>query len=792
MTNLFKTRLNQEVLLFDGAMGTMLQKAGLGDAQPDVLNVLQPDIITQIHKQYVAAGSDVITTNTFGANSLKLKDTGFGVEEVIKAAIVNARAAGAAFVVQDIGPLGQMLKPVGTLGFEDAVNLFAKQIKVGVAHGVDALLIETMSDIYEVKSAVVAAKECSDLPIITSLTFDENQRTFMGTDALTAVTFLNAIGVDAIGINCSKNPFEIAPIIDTLTAYSRVPILVMPNAGLPMATGEYSVTPKAFADALLGYYKKGVQAFGGCCGTSPAYIATLKKVFKGKKPKKRKIVEVSAVTSSTITTLFDNKITVIGERINPTGKPKLKEAIKNHDMAFIVNEAITQQNQGATVLDVNCGLPDIDEPKVLARIVEELQGVINLPLQIDSSNPQAIEQAVRIYNGKPLINSVNGEKRSMETIFPIAKKYGAAVIGLTLDENGIPKKAQERFLIAKKIVETAASYGIQKQDIFIDCLVLTASAQQAQVFETIKAIRLIKEKLGVKTVLGVSNVSFGLPNRAYLNGIFLTAAMTAGLDAGIVNPCSEEINSAIKAFRVLNGNDVGASDYIANFSDTSIVIQTASKSMPQVETAAHQTELTSLIGSGQKGAAQAQVRILLQTLQPLEVINNHLVPALNFSGKEYEAGKIFLPQLIQSAESAKACFDVVKSTLGASSVGVSKGKIILATVKGDIHDIGKNIVKVLLQSYGYEVIDLGKDVGAAEIVAQAMTHNVKLIGLSALMTTTIPAMKETIQALSKALPHAKVMVGGAVLNEEYTQFVGADYYANDAMAGVKIAEKVLS
>ena len=598
-----------------------------------------------------------------------------------------------------------------------------------------------------------------------------------------AVTFINAIGVDVIGVNCSHNPFVIAPIVDIFAKYSKFPILVMPNAGLPTSTGEYSVAPKEFANALLGYYKKGASLFGGCCGTAPAYIGSVTKILKNKAPKARKILTMSSITSGNKMVELDNRITIIGERINPTGKPKLKQAIKDNDLGFIVNEAIVQENAGATVLDVNCGLPDIDESKVLATIVQELQSVINLPLQIDSVNSMAIENAVRIYNGKPLINSVSGEVSSMAKIFPIAKKYGAAVIGLTLDENGIPAKAKDRFLIAKKIVDTAKSYGIEKHDVIIDCLVLTASAQQPQVLETIRAIRLVKEKLKVKTVLGVSNVSYGLPNRPHLNSIFLIAALAAGLDSAIVNPMDNEIVNAIRAFRVINNNDIGAADYIAN--STLLQENAIQNSNPQIIP----NNLKSLIIAGLKEQSTLTTKELLLEKEPFDIINNYLIPALDFGGREYESGKIFLPQLIKIAETAKKCFDEIKDSIK-TRASISKGKIILATVKGDVHDIGKNIVKVLLQSYGYEVIDLGKDVEPQLIVDAAIKHNIKLVGLSALMTTTIPAMAETIKLLSASGINCKTMVGGAVLTPEYTKLVGADFYAKDAMVGVKIADRV--
>ena len=770
--------LKNDVLIFDGAMGTMLQNKIPAGTLPEILNVTNPDLIIDIHRQYVEAGSDIITANTFGANGLKFDKTEFSVEKIIFAAIDNAKFAGAKFAALDLGPLGQMLQPSGVIGFEQAVELFARQIRAAVLANADLILIETMSDLYEVKAAVIAAKENSRLPVVVSMTFDENLRTFMGCDAITAAVFLNAIGVDAIGVNCSRNPFMIAPVVDVFAAHSSIPVLVMPNAGLPSPSGAYSVTPDQFAHALTEYYEKGVSLFGGCCGTTPEHIAALTKAIKGKKPLAGKLQKITAVTSGTKSAVFDGRISVIGERINPTGKPKLIEAIKNNNLGFIINEAVNQEDAGADILDVNAGLPDINEAAALAHIVREIQSVNTVPLQIDSASYEAIESSVRIYNGKPLINSVNGTKESKHKVFPIAKKYGAAVVALTLDENEIPPKAEKRFLIAKDIIQTAESYGLKREDIIIDCLVLTASAQQAEVFETIKAIRLVKENLNVKTILGVSNVSFGLPNRPYLNGVFLTAALTAGLDAAIVNPMSAEITSVLKAFNVLNGNDAGAEKYIAFFSATS-----EKKEKPDTS----EKDLITLVCAGQKDAAVAAAKAKLTKEEPLKIIDEYLIPALNIAGKEFEAGRLFLPQLVQSAETAKACFDAAREKIRTSD-GLSKGKIVLATVKGDIHDIGKNIVKVLLQSYGYEVIDLGKDVEAKFVVEQAALHKVKLVGLSALMTTTITAMKNTIEALRISVPDCKIMVGGAVMSEQYTQFVGADFYAPDAMAGVKIAE----
>lgn len=795
MSMTIKERLKDGLLFFDGAMGTMLQARGLpAGGLPEILNITEPETITDIHRQYVRAGSNIITANTFGANALKLKDAGYTPEKVIAAGVKNALASGAEYVALDIGPLGQLLKPAGGVDFEDAVGLFARQVRAGAAAGADLILIETMSDLYETKAAVIAAKENCALPVFVCMTFGENGRTFMGCDALTAATALGSLGADALGVNCSCDPFKIAPVMDTMLRYSRVSVIAMPNAGLPSGGGSealYGVTPEQFAAALKTYYKAGASVFGGCCGTTPAHIARLTAALTGKKPVLRRPERITAVTSGVQTAVIGGG-TLIGERLNPAGKPKLKEALKNGDTAYIVGEAVRQQGAGAAILDVNCGLPGIDEPAAAENVIKELQSVINIPLQIDSADPRAIERAARIYNGKPLINSVSGTKESMERVFPAVKKYGAAVIGLTLDEDGIPADAGKRLAIAEKIVRTAASCGIPKEDILIDCLVLTASAQQEQVFETLEAVRLVKKRLGVKTILGVSNVSFGLPDRALLNGVFLAAALYAGLDAAIADPLSEEINGALKAFGVLSGADKGAKGYIAAFG-ASARGGAAAGGVKEKETAPFDAppDLAGLIVSGRKEAASAAVKSLLDGgEEPLNIVDGSLIPALDLAGAQYEKGVIFLPQLIQAAEAAKVCFDAVKAAIPQSG-GLSKGKVLLATVRGDIHDIGKNIVKVLLQSYRYEVIDLGRDADCDFVAREAARHKARLAGLSALMTTTLPAMKETIEKIRRTAPGCKIMVGGAVLNEEYARSIGADYYAKDARAGIRIADEVL-
>ena len=793
--------LTTHSLIFDGAMGTQLEGKNPTGEPLECLNTSGASLIQEIHKSFVDAGADIVSTNTFSANCFKLTDCDCSIKEVVESAVKNAKAANPKFIALDIGPLGQLLKPLGTLEFESAVEAFKTPIEYGIDAGVDAVLLETFSDLYELKAAIIAAKEIKEklnkdsVAIIASLTFEKNNRTFVGADALTAVTLLNAIGVDAIGINCSTNPFDISPIVDTFIKYSKVPVLVMPNAGLPhgddLSASGYSVTKKDFAKALFGYYKKGARIFGGCCGTSPEYIKELKTLLQKENSntkKTKKIEKVTAVTSGTSTVIIDKKVTIIGERLNPTGKPKLKQALKDNDFDFIAKQALEQIKAGSHILDVNCGTPEVDEVATLPMVIKRLQGIIDTPLQIDSTNVLAIEAAVRAYNGKPLINSVNGKASSLKAILPIAKKYGAAVLGLTMDENGIPLKAQDRFKIAKRIVDTAAEFGIDKEDILIDCLTLTASAQQLEVEETLKAIKLVKEKLKVKTVLGVSNVSFGLPNRPKLNSVFLAAALSSGLDAPIVNPNCTEILATIKSYNVINASDLGSNEYIDFFSEES---DATSKMQPQDNS----DNLTQTILMGQQDASLAITRALLKSIAPLEVINTHLIPSLKSAGDDFEKGKIFLPKLLLTAQIAKECFSVINDAMalsGANNNQQKDKKIILATVKGDVHDIGKNIAKVLLQSYGFSVVDLGKDIEPIEVVKAAKAHSAQLVGLSALMTTTLPAMQETIALLKQELPNTKIMVGGAVLTEDYSKKLGADFYAKDAMVGVKIADKVIN
>ncbi|GAA0181368.1 homocysteine S-methyltransferase family protein [Clostridium sediminicola] len=779
----FKKYLNENFVVFDGAMGTMLQNSGLklGDI-PEIYNITHPKIIRNIHKRYIEAGADVVTTNTFQANELKLGECPYSLEEVIESGVKLAKESGAKWVALDIGPLGQLMEPMGTISFGRAYEIFKRQIVAGVKAGADIILIETISDLYEAKAAVLAAKENSSLPILCTMTFQEDGRTFIGNDPKTAIITLQGLGIDGFGINCSLGPKEIIPLVNEILQYSKVPVMIQPNAGLPQIKDEctiYDISPSEFANNMKIMVENGVRILGGCCGTSPEFIMKISNIVHGVKIIKTHPKGVTAVTSGNKTVILDGKKTIIGERINPTGKKKLKEALKSRNMEYILNEAINQTNAGADILDINVGLPEINEVEVIKNVIYEVQSIINLPLQIDSASSSAIEAAVRIYNGKPIINSVNGKEEVMDSIFPIVKKYGASIIGLTLDKNGIPSSAEERFRIAERIVKRAKEFGIPREDILIDCLVLTASAQQCEVIETLKAIKLVKEKLKVKTVLGISNVSFGLPERELLNSTFLAAAFGAGLDAPILNPMSKEIMNTVNAFKVLYNEDKDAKRFIENYGDTKA---------NREEKVKVNKDLKDIIIEGRKEEAALITKELLKEKNPMEIINEYFVPALDVVGEKFDKGKIFLPQLLKSAETVKSAFKIIKELeIYSNDKKVSKGKIILATVKGDIHDIGKNIVKMMLENYGFDIIDLGKDVPIEEVVRVAKEKNIKLVGLSALMTTTVKNMEKTIRALRDEKINCKVMVGGAVLTKEYAEMIGADYYAKDARESVKIA-----
>ena len=765
-------------LLLDGAMGTMLQDVLTAGTAPETLNVTNPDAVLAVHRAYVQAGADVVTANTFGANRLKYHGE-YPLGEVIADAVKLARQSGAKAVALDVGPTGALFEPFGTCPVEQAIDAFREQIAFGVEAGADLVLIETMTDLLEAKAALLAAKEVTDKPVFVSMSFEAKGRTFLGTDAAAAAVTLSDLGAAAVGVNCSLGPDKLLPIVDTVLQYASVPVLVQPNAGLPaMRDGKtvYDVTPEEFAQSVGKMLDRGVTIIGGCCGTTPDYIRLLRREADARTPVKRTVFTGSAVTSASKCVLLDGRTSVIGERINPTGKKMLKQALREGDYDYVAEEALSQTSAGADILDVNAGLPDIDEKTVLSRMIDEIQIVTDLPLQIDSADPQAIECAVRRYRGKPIINSVNGKADSMAAVLPIVRKYGAAVVGLTLDENGIPETAEGRCRIAEKIVNTALSMGIPKKDICIDCLVLTASTNQDMVMETVRAVELVKTRLGCKTVLGVSNVSFGLPARELLNRTFLAAALGAGLDLAILNPLSKAYMDTVAAFRVLHGEDREAAAFIASHTDA-----------PQVQTTSGDADLRTMILNGQKGGVREKVRALLETISPLEVIGGHLIPALDEVGEKFEKGIFFLPQLIASATAAKEGFD----ELAAGNAGrhTQGEKIVLATVQGDIHDIGKNIVKMLLKNYGYDVIDLGKDVPPEVILNEAKKEHVRLVGLSALMTTTVPYMQKTIEVLRRGTD-CQVMVGGAVLTQTDADRIGADYYAKDAAEAAKIAEKV--
>ncbi len=795
---LFKERLNKgEIILFDGAMGTMLQANGMtGGELPERYNLEKPEIIEKIHLEYLVAGADVITTNTFGANSHKLEESGLKVKEVIEAAVSCARKAiekngQEVYVALDIGPVGQLMEPMGTLSFDDVYELVKEQVVAGEKAGCDLVLLETMTDIYELKAAVLAIKENTSLPVLTTMTFEANGRSLTGTDPETMVNILEGLGVDALGMNCSLGPIESKVILEDILKYATFPVMIQPNAGLPVikeGKTVYSITEDQFVEAAAEFLEAGISILGGCCGTTPSYIGKLKQLVQGKRVVKREVVFKTKISSPVTSLTIGEDFVIIGERINPTGKKKMKEALLEDNLQYIIEEAITQEKAGAHALDVNVGLPKIDEPAKIVEVIKLIQEISNLPLQIDSADIEALERGCRYYNGKALINSVNGKAESMEAVFPIAKKYGACIIALTLDEGGIPNTAEERYAIAKKIMDTAAGYGIPKENIIIDSLVLTASAQQKEVMETVKTLAMVKEKLGLKTSLGVSNVSFGLPNRPLINKTFLTMAMTMGLDVAIINPMNKDMIEAIDSFRVLANLDRDAVDFVARYGG-----QTEGEAVvSQKDRSVADYSLQEIIIGGLKDKAAEKTIEILKDKTPLEIVNGDLMPALNIVGDGFEKGKIFLPQLIQSAETVKASFGVLKEAMtkeGRSEV--KKGKVILATVKGDIHDIGKNIVKVLMENYGFEVFDLGKDVDPDKIIAVAKEKEVDIIGLSALMTTTVKSMEETILKLRTSGVVVPVMVGGAVLTLEYADMIGADFYGKDAKEAVSIAHKVV-
>lgn len=822
MEKLMKSRI-----ILDGGMGTMLQAAGLGlGERPDIFGMKHPEVVERIQRSYVEAGAQVLYANTFGTNAHKLEGTGYGVEEVISANIAIARraAGGKAKVALDVGPIGELLEPLGMLSFEKAYEIYAQVVKAGAAGGADLIIFETMTDLYEVRAAVLAAKENSTLPVWTTMSFEASGRTFTGTTVAAMALTLTGLGVDALGINCSLGPKEVVPLVKELRQWTGLPLIVKPNAGLPdPATGEYHMGAEEFGRCMTEFPKLGASIFGGCCGTNPEFIRVLaaeleqedvvgemvtgtakeshgmeqktdsaemetpcmehslrtwKAEFAGKRGIRRGVCSAGQVAEF-------GSIRVIGERINPTGKKRFGQALREGDMNYIMERAIEQADAGADILDINVGLPGIDEAAMMTRVVKAVQGVVSLPLQIDSSNPEAIEAGLRICNGRAIVNSVNGEPEVLEKVLPIVKKYGAAVVGLTMDKGGIPETAEGRITIAERILNAAKEHGIPREDVLIDALTLTISAQQNQAAETLRAVRYVHEELGLHCVLGVSNISFGLPERIHVTESFLTQAMCCGLDFPIVNPNQKEIMDAVASFRALSGEDRDCAAYIERFADA--VPEKAAPAGPAVEMA-----IETAVLKGLKQEVAALTEKCLESMSELEVINGKLIPALDIVGEKYEKQQIFLPQLINAANAACAGFDLIKDRIARrGGEAISKGKIVMATVEGDIHDIGKNIVRVVLENYGYQVIDLGRDVPVQTLVEAVLREDVHLVGLSALMTTTVPSMQRTIAALRESGHPCKIFVGGAVLTESYAMEIGADYYARDAKASVDIAKEVL-
>ena len=797
-------------ILLDGGMGTMLQAAGMKlGTRPEDLNLENPELIRSIHAKYAAAGSRVVNANTFGASPHKLADSKYTLEEVITAGIANCKQAVApygALVTLDVGPLGELLEPSGTLAFEDAVAEYGRIVRAGVAAGADILYFETFTDLYEMKAALLAAKENSTLPIMASMSFEANGRTFTGCTVESFAATARGLGANAVGINCSLGPKEIFPMAKRLAEAvpGDFPVFVKPNAGLPRADGSgYDITPQLYAMQMKPYRELHLFAAGGCCGTTPEFIQMLNGVFADCKPGRPEHPMLSVICSPVDCVNVDG-ITVVGERINPTGKKRFQQALRDGDMNYILEQAVSQAEAGAQILDVNVGAPGVDEPALMEQVVKALQSVVSLPLQLDSSHAEALERGLRVYNGKPIVNSVNGEPEVLEKVLPLCKKYGAAVVGLAIDERGIQPKAEDRVAIARRIKKAALEAGIPQEDIYIDCLTLTASAQQEDVLATVQALHTCKTELGVRTILGVSNISFGLPCRPYLNTTFLTMAMYAGLDLAIMNPSSEEMMAAVYAYNVLTNRDKQSGRYIARYADQVPASAALAKAMqdkaasgvPAAAEAAGPAvsgpyaPLMKAVEQGLKGEAAACTKALLAEKEPLELVDEALIPALDIVGVKYEKGKLFLPQLLQAASAAQSAFDEIKTAIAQrGGAGASKGRIVLATVKGDVHDIGKNIVKVILENYGFEVIDLGRDVPVETVVETVQEKDVHLVGLSALMTTTLKSMEETIAALHAAKLDCKVMVGGAVLTPEYAEKIGADWYAKDAKQSADIAKE---
>jgi len=772
------------VLIFDGAMGTLIQNSKPGYNQlPEILNIEAPELITALHQEYVKAGADVITTNTFGANAYKLSKSGHSVKAVVEAAVKNAKASKSKNIALDIGPIGRAMAPVGDLTVDEAYSLFKEQIICG-KDSVDLILIETMSSLLEAKTAILAAKENSDLPIFVTMTLDENNRTLMGNDLTTIALTLSALNVDAIGLNCSFGPKGLLEPIKIIIENTNLPVMIQPNAGLPELIDDltvYSYPSDTFKEDIVDMINLGVSIIGGCCGTTPEFISKISKL-KAMTPMKAKKIKGSFVTSNAKTIDLKKGPLIIGERINPTGKKDLKEAIKNDDLDYIYREALNQVAAGADILDVNLGIPGIDEKEKYKKIIPGLQMITNAPLQIDTSDIDALEAALRVYEGRPIINSVSGKEKDLHKVLPLVKKYGALIIGLTLDENGLPKGVDERIRIGEKIIKIAKSYKIPKEDILLDCITLSISTNPSDALDTLNAVEYFSKSRNVVTTLGASNISFGLPNRNLINATFLSMALTKGLDVPITDPTVKEIKDLFNAYFALTEKDIDCSDYINQYKDDSIK---ATEFNLEEET---NNVLIDSIIKGLKEPTIQSTRSLLDQFSPMTIVDDYLIKALNIVGDRYDNKEIFLPQLIRSASCVQEAFRLIKLSLDGKET-VSKGKVLLATVEGDIHDIGKNIVKVLLENYGYQVIDLGKDVTKEIILEKIIEEDIKLIGLSALMTTTVKNMKKTIQLINEERPECEIFVGGAVLTQEYADNINANYYCKDAQASVRVAQK---
>ena len=779
--------IQNKIVILDGAMGTVLQQRGLSPGgQPELLNLTEPALLRSVYEEYVDAGSQVVYTNTFGANGLKLERTGHSVTEVVTAAVQLAKEAvgSRALVALDIGPLGELLEPMGSLPFERAYDLFREMAEAGARAGADLAVIETMTDLYEAKAALLAVKEHTDLPAFVTMSFEPRGRTFTGCTVASMARTMEGLGADAIGLNCSLGPDMLAPMLKELCENTRLPVIAKPNAGLPdPVDGHYDMGPEAFAAALAPCLDLGVTLFGGCCGTSPAYIRAVAAALEGKTPAKRHYDAVPFVCTATEPLRLDG-VRVIGERINPTGKKRFQQALLEDDLDYILDVGLQEVDAGADILDVNVGYPGVDEVSMLPRVVKKLQSALDIPLQLDSTNPAALEAGLRVYNGKAAVNSVNGDPAVLARLLPIVKKYGAAVVGLALDENGIPQTAEGRVAIARRILEAALAHGIPKEDVWIDCLTLTVSAQQDQAMETLRAVRTVHGELGLRTVLGVSNISFGLPNRPLITQNFLIQALGAGLSLPIINPNQREMMDAVTAFRVLSGEDRECRAYVDRFAGVDAKAAPAS--------AAADMTLDEAIIRGLRADAGKLAKAALETEDELSLVEGHLIPALDKVGEGYEQGKVFLPQLLSAAQAAQSVFEVIRASIAQKGgAPVKKGSLVIATVKGDIHDIGKNIVKTVLENYGYEVIDLGRDVPPETILQTVEAEHIRLVGLSALMTTTLPAMEETIHLLQTLPEPPAIMVGGAVVTPEYARQMGADYYSKDARQSVEIAREVL-